>query len=98
MMIAFTFFALAPLPVIEALSGLCCVLFLVAAILRVLSACFTEAAAQSSASTDNSKLPIYTVICPLSREAAIVDQPVGAIRALAAGKTRREIRPRSRRS
>ena len=46
--IAFMFFLLAPLPVIEGLSGLCCVLFLAAAILRLLSACFAEKAAGES--------------------------------------------------
>jgi len=79
--IAFVFFALAPLPVIEALSGLCCVLFLAAAILRLSSVCFTETAAESP-HADNSKLPTYTIICALYREAAVVDELVGAIRRL----------------
>jgi len=80
--LAFTFFALAPLPVIEGLSGLCCVLFLAAAILRLLSACFAETAAESTAYTDDRDLPIYTIICALYREAAVVEELVGAIRAL----------------
>ncbi len=80
--VALAFLALAPLPVIEGLSGLCCALFLAAAMLRLLSACFAETAAPSPASNDDSKLPIYTIICPLSREAAVVEQLVGAIRAL----------------
>jgi cellulose synthase/poly-beta-1,6-N-acetylglucosamine synthase-like glycosyltransferase len=80
--VALAFLALAPLPVIEGLSGLCCVLFLAAAMLRLLSACFAEAAAPSAASDDDAKLPIYTIICPLSREAAVVEQLVGAIHAL----------------
>ena len=78
----FVFIALAPLPVIEGLSGLCCVLFLAAAILRLLSACFAEKAGEKPAYRDDRELPIYTVICPLYREAAVVEQLVGAIRAL----------------
>ena len=62
-MIAFTFFALAPVPVIEGLSGLCCVLFLAAAILRLLSACFTDTATPyPDYYIDDTKLPIYTVM------------------------------------
>lgn len=80
--IAFIFFTLAPLPVIEGLSGVCCVLFLAAAILRLLSACFTETAGETPAYRDDRELPIYTVICALYREAAVVEQLVGAIRAL----------------
>jgi cellulose synthase/poly-beta-1,6-N-acetylglucosamine synthase-like glycosyltransferase len=80
--IAFIFFVIAPLPVIEGLSGVCCVLFLAAAILRLLSACFTETAGETPAYRDARELPIYTVICALYREAAIVEQLVGAIRAL----------------
>ena len=80
--IAFIFFAIAPLPVIEGLSGVCCVLFLAAAILRLLSACFTETAGETPAYRDDRELPIYTVICALYREAAVVEQLVGAIRAL----------------
>jgi hypothetical protein len=81
-MIAFMFFTLAPLPVIEGLSGLCCALFLAAAILRLLSACFAETAAANPIDSDDRELPIYTVICALYREAAMVEDLVGAIRAL----------------
>jgi cellulose synthase/poly-beta-1,6-N-acetylglucosamine synthase-like glycosyltransferase len=82
-MIAFTFFAFAPVPVIEGLSGLCCVLFLAAAILRLLSACFTETATPCpDYYIDDTKLPIYTVICALYGETAVVDDLVAAIRAL----------------
>ena len=80
--IAFVFFVLAPLPMIEGLSGLCCVLFLAAAILRLLSACFGESAADGPASRDERELPTYTVVCALYREAAVVEELVGAIRAL----------------
>ena len=60
-------------------SGLCCVLFLAAAILRLLSACFAETAADTPADRDDRELPIYTVICALYREAAVVRDLVGAI-------------------
>jgi hypothetical protein len=78
----FIFFALAPLPVIESISGLCCVLFLAAALLRLLSVCHGGQAAESPARRDDRELPIYTVICALYREAAVVKELVGAIRAL----------------
>ncbi len=80
--IALLFFTLAPLPVIEGVSGLCCVLFLAAAILRLLSACFGETAADTPAHRNDRELPIYTVICALYREAAVVEELVTAIRAL----------------
>lgn len=80
--IAFIFFALAPLPVIEGVSGLCCVLFLAAAILRLLSPCFGRTAAEIPSHRNDSKLPIYTVICALYHEATVVEELVGAIRAL----------------
>lgn len=79
---AFVFFALAPLSAIEGVSGLCCVLFLAAAILRLLSACFGETAADRPTHRDDRELPIYTVVCALYREAAVVEELVGAIRAL----------------
>jgi cellulose synthase/poly-beta-1,6-N-acetylglucosamine synthase-like glycosyltransferase len=80
--IALLFFTLAPLPVIEGVSGVCCVLFLAAANLRLLSACFDETATGSSAHHADRELPIYTIICALYREAAVVRELVGAIRAL----------------
>ncbi len=79
---AFIFFSFAPLPVIEVVSGLCCALFLAAAILRLLSACFIETEGDSPAYRDDRELPVYTVICALYRETAVVEQLVGAIRAL----------------
>ncbi len=82
-MTVFAFFVLAPLPVIEGLSGLCCVLFLAAAILRLLSACFSDAAAQCpDYHIDDTKLPIYTIICALYGEASVVGDLAAAIRAL----------------
>ncbi len=80
--VAFVFFNLAPLAVIEALSGLFCALFLAGAILRLISACFAGPIAHEPASAADAALPIYTIICALYREAAIVEQLVAAIRAL----------------
>jgi glycosyltransferase XagB len=79
---AFLFFALAPVAMIEALSGLICALFLAAAILRLWSACFAGAKRARSERIDDARLPIYTIICALYREAAVVENLVAAIRAL----------------
>jgi cellulose synthase/poly-beta-1,6-N-acetylglucosamine synthase-like glycosyltransferase len=81
-MFVLAFIALAPLPAIEGLSGLCCALFLAAALLRLLSACFTATAAPRPIAGDDTKLPVYTVICALYRETATVADLVAAIRAL----------------
>ena len=81
-MLAFTFFAAAPIAVIEALGGLLCVLFLAAAMLRLLSACFTDDAPARPTCLDDAELPIYTIVCALYREAAVVDDLVAAIRQL----------------
>lgn len=81
-MLILVFFVAAPIPVIEGLSALCCVLFLAAALLRLLSACFSSAASRHCAPIDDAALPIYTVICALYREAAVVEHLVAAIKAL----------------
>ena len=80
--LACAFLVLAPLSVIEGLSGLCCMLFLAAAILRLLSAGFGNSTARHPVSVDDARLPVYTVICALYREALIVEDLVAAIRAL----------------
>jgi cellulose synthase/poly-beta-1,6-N-acetylglucosamine synthase-like glycosyltransferase len=74
--------AVAPIVMIETLSAMLCVLFLAAAMLRLLSACFMDRPAQRPVQIEESKLPIYTIICALYREAAVVDDLVAAIRAL----------------
>lgn len=78
---AVAFLALAPQAMIEGLSGLFCALFLAAAFLRVWS-CFIRPASAHHSSGDDAALPPYTIICALYREASIVRQLVGAIRAL----------------
>ena len=57
-------------------------LFLAAAILRLLSAGFGNSTARHPVSVDDARLPVYTVICALYREALIVEDLVAAIRAL----------------
>jgi len=48
--------------------------------LRLLSTCFAGGAPLRPAHGDDAKLPIYTVICALYHEAAMVDDLVAAIR------------------
>jgi cellulose synthase/poly-beta-1,6-N-acetylglucosamine synthase-like glycosyltransferase len=78
---ALAFFALAPLVMIEGLAGAFCALFLAGALLRVLSLFARPPPAERAAGGD-AALPPYTIICALYREASIVRQLVGAIRAL----------------
>ena len=78
---AFAFFALAPLAMVEGLSGLCCALFLAAALLRLWS-CVARPVRDHDAASDDAGLPPYTIICALYREAPVVRQLIGAIRAL----------------
>jgi cellulose synthase/poly-beta-1,6-N-acetylglucosamine synthase-like glycosyltransferase len=80
--LAFGFFAGAPLAMIETVSGSMCALFLAAAILRLLSAGVPSAAATSPRLIGDAGLPIYTIICALYREAAVVDDLVAALCAL----------------
>ena len=79
---AFAFLNLAPLAAIEGLSGLFCALFLAGAILRIISICFSGPIEHQPTSGADAALPTYTVICALYREASVVGQLVGAIRAL----------------
>ncbi|MGC1779069.1 MAG: hypothetical protein WBB34_14075 [Xanthobacteraceae bacterium] len=78
---AVAFLVLAPAVMIEGLSGLFCALFLAAALLRLWS-CFIRPAPAQHTSGDDAALPPYTIICALYREASMVGQLVGAIRAL----------------
>jgi hypothetical protein len=81
-LLAGLFLIVAPSAVIEALSGALCALFLAAAILRLLSGCFPIAATKRPVRVEDARLPIYTIICALYREAAVVNDLVAAIRAL----------------
>ncbi len=82
LLLAVAFLAVAPGAMIEALSAALCMLFLAAAMLRLLSACFAGRAAPPPLHIADHELPIYTIVCALYREAAVVDQLVAALRAL----------------
>jgi glycosyltransferase XagB len=79
---AFAFLTAAPLLAIESLSALFCTLFLAAALLRLLCAGLGGRSAPEPRSIRDAQLPVYTIICALYREAAVVDKLVAAIRAL----------------
>jgi glycosyltransferase XagB len=79
--IAAAILALAPTSVIEALSATLCVIFLIAAALRMASAWFAPPVARKRI-VPGTDLPVYTIICALYREAAVVKKLVAAIRAL----------------
>ena len=74
--------AVAPTAVIEALSATLCMLFLTAAALRMSSALFIPKTSDQRRDIGDDRLPIYTIICALYREAAVVKKLVTAIRAL----------------
>ncbi len=74
--------AVAPTAVIEALSATLCMLFLTAAALRMSSALFMPKTSDQRRDIGDDRLPIYTIICALYREAAVVKKLVTAIRAL----------------
>ena len=65
-----------------ALGLLLCAIFLAAAALRLLSVACAPRRRQQSPPTADDRLPIYTVICALYREAGVVKDLVAAIRAL----------------
>jgi len=80
-------FAIAILPLVSAaaiqtLGTLLCAIFLAAAALRLGSALCTNPEPRRPARIDDDKLPIYTIICALYREANVVVDLVAAIRAL----------------
>ena len=84
---ALLIFAIAILPLVSAaaintLGTLLCAIFLAAAALRLWSALCARPAPRRTVRIDDDKLPIYTIICALYREANVVDDLVAAIRAL----------------
>jgi cellulose synthase/poly-beta-1,6-N-acetylglucosamine synthase-like glycosyltransferase len=79
---AFAFCAGAPQVMIESLCGLFCALFLAAAMLRLLCAGFGGGPTPEPRPIGEAQLPIYTIICALYREAAVVGRLVAAIQAL----------------
>jgi cellulose synthase/poly-beta-1,6-N-acetylglucosamine synthase-like glycosyltransferase len=79
---AMSFIALAPVEIIAALPPIVCLILLAAAVLRMSSGLFTSRVPPRPAQIDDEKLPIYTIICALYQEAAVVGKLVAAIRAL----------------
>jgi len=74
-------FAIIP-AVIDFCAALLCSVFLAAAALRLLSVAFAPRDVDRAVRVGDHELPIYTIMCPLYREAAIVGNLVAAIRAL----------------
>ena len=74
--------ALVPAATVNAFGTLLCTVFLAAAALRLSSALYTRHAPRRWQRIADSELPIYTIICALYREAAVVKNLVAAIRAL----------------
>lgn len=79
---ALTGLAVLPAATIEALGGLLCAIFLTAAALRLWSALYAPRASLQLAHIADDKLPIYTIICALYREANVVGDLVDALLAL----------------
>jgi glycosyltransferase XagB len=71
-----------PAVAIEVLAATLCTVFLAAAALRLLSIAFAARVTGRRIRIRDGELPIYTVICPLYREANVVNNLVAAIRAL----------------
>jgi cellulose synthase/poly-beta-1,6-N-acetylglucosamine synthase-like glycosyltransferase len=80
--LAVTILALVPAATIKAFAAMLCIIFLAAAALRLSSALHTRHAPRRSIRIDDDKLPTYTIICALYREASVVGDLVAAIRAL----------------
>jgi len=81
-LLAVTILAVVSAATIETLVTLLCTVFLAAAALRLASVAFARQAPRGSVRGGDDKLPIYTIICALYREANIVNDLVAAIRAL----------------
>jgi glycosyltransferase XagB len=77
-----TILAIVPTATLEAFATLWCTIFLAAAALRLLCAAFGNKPRDTPRRDRDDKLPIYTVICALYREAGVVTNLVGALRAL----------------
>jgi glycosyltransferase XagB len=80
--VAIAILALVPLPTIKAFAALLCAVFLAAAALRLSSALCARRMPDRPVRIEDDKLPIYTVICALYREANVVGDLVAAIRGL----------------
>ncbi|MGO9699781.1 MAG: glycosyltransferase [Xanthobacteraceae bacterium] len=67
---------------IDFCAALLCAVFLAAAALRLLSVGFAPRQPDRAVRIPDHELPIYTIMCPLYREASVVGNLVAAIRAL----------------
>jgi hypothetical protein len=76
------FLGAAPATTIGLFGTALCLIFLATAALRLWSAFPSDKPPKRSREIDDRKLPLYTIICPLNREAAVVGDLVDAIRAL----------------
>jgi glycosyltransferase XagB len=87
LIIAFLMLSLSALPLVSAtaintLGMLLCAIFLAAAAFRLWSAMYANPAPRRPIRIDDDKLPIYTIVCALYREARVVGDLVRSIRAL----------------
>lgn len=69
-------------PAIDVFAALLCAVLLAGAALRLLSVAFSPREPDRAARIADHELPIYTIICPLYREAGVVDNLIAALRAL----------------
>jgi glycosyltransferase XagB len=76
------FLGAAPAMTIGIFGTALCLIFLATAALRLWSAFLTDKPPRRSREVDDRPLPIYTIVCPLHREAAVLGDLVAAIRAL----------------
>jgi cellulose synthase/poly-beta-1,6-N-acetylglucosamine synthase-like glycosyltransferase len=77
-----TAFALLPIDTNTIVNTAACLVFLAAAMLRLSTALFAPRPPPPAARTADDRLPIYTIICALYREASVVEGLVAAIRRL----------------
>jgi hypothetical protein len=80
--VALGMLAVAPAAAINCVAAVLCAVFLAAAALRLLSVAFTGHLPPGPRRMGDQELPIYTIICPLYREATVVRNLVAAIRGL----------------
>jgi glycosyltransferase XagB len=82
LVLAFAILPLVSAAAINALGMLLCAIFLSSAALRLWSALYADPAPRRFLRIEDEKLPVYTVICALYREANVVGDLVAAISAL----------------
>jgi len=75
-------FAAAPGAAIKAIATSCCAAFLAAGLLRLLCAARAARPPSRGPRVADHELPVYTIICPLYREAKVVRRLVAVIRGL----------------